>query len=55
MDQDIDSAIVTVIKRIRPNFQPDEALKCSQTALNLAHLKNVLSGESKDRKTKAAS
>ena len=55
MDSEIDFAILSVIKRIKPNVQPDEALKCSQTALNLAHLKNVLAGESKDRKAKVAS
>lgn len=55
MDQEIEVAILSVIKRIKPNVQPDEALKCSQTALNLAHLKNVLNGEPKGNKTKAAS
>ncbi len=43
MDEKIDTAIEKVLGLIRTNMNPDEAMKLSQAALNLAHAKQVLS------------
>lgn len=50
MDDKIDTAIEKVLGLIRTNMNPDEAMKLSQAALNLAHAKQLLSGN--PRKTK---
>jgi len=42
MDEKIDEAILNAVAMVRSNCKPDEALKFSQAALNLAHVKGVL-------------
>lgn len=42
MDDKIDRAIENAVLMIRPNTKPEDALKFSQTALNLAHVKTQL-------------
>ena len=39
---DFDKAIDNVLAMVRTNVKPDEALKFTQSALNLAHAKAVL-------------
>ena len=55
MDEALDKAIEIVTKRITPAMQADEALKFSQAALNLAHVKDVLNMARNRGKTKGAS
>lgn len=38
MDKAVDTALTNVLARIRPNMQADEAMKFTQSALNLAHV-----------------
>lgn len=57
MNQKIDKAIETMVGKIRQPTQPDEALKYSQAALNLTHVKNnlfMLEAGSERTKTKGA-
>lgn len=42
MDEKIDQAIEKVLGLIRTNMNPDEAMKTTQAALNLAHAKQIL-------------
>jgi hypothetical protein len=42
MDEKIDKAIENVVAMIRPNSKPEDALKFSQTALNLAQVKALV-------------
>ena len=42
MKDDIDTAIKLLAKRIDNNSSPDEALKFTQAALNLAHVVGTL-------------
>lgn len=46
MDEKIDTAIEKVLGMVRTNMQPDEAQKITQSALNLAHTKQILEGKS---------
>ncbi len=43
MDDKIDAAIEKVLGLIRVNMTPDEAMKTTQAALNLAHAKQLIS------------
>jgi len=52
MDEEIDRAIKILAAKIVTSVQPDQALKFTQSALNLAHVKLVLTGDAKDRKVK---
>ncbi len=40
--QKVDEAIEKTLNMVRTNCKPDEALKFSQAALNLAHVKQLL-------------
>ena len=51
MDDKIDAAIEKVLGLIRTNMNPDEAMKTTQAALNLAHAKQLLSGKAVKNKT----
>lgn len=42
MDEKLDAAIGNVTSLIRANIKPEDALKYSQSVLNLAHAKSVL-------------
>ena len=55
MDEKLDTAIQNVLSMIRTNSKADEALKFSQSALNLAHAKAILVPEAKDATKKRAS
>ena len=52
MDEKIDRAIEILAGRIVQAIQPDQALKFTQAALNLAHTKGVLTALEKDRSGK---
>lgn len=39
MEEKLDKAIEVVLGMVRTNLKPDEALKVTQAALNLAHVK----------------
>jgi len=52
MDKKIDDAIETLAGKVVQTVKPDEALKFTQAALNLAHAKGILAEQAKDRKTK---
>lgn len=55
MDEKIDRAIEVLASKIVVSVQPDQALKFSQSALNLAHVKSVLNAmEPKAGKSKGA-
>lgn len=57
MDEKLDQAIEKVLGMVRTNMQPDEAMKISQAALNLAHVKGTLTAiamEGKPKKQGAA-
>ena len=55
MDEKIEQAILILAGKIVQSVQPDHALKYTQAALNLAHVKGVLTAEGKDRsRTKGA-
>ena len=43
MEQTIDEAILVLTKKITPAIQPDHALKFTQAALNLAHVRQLTS------------
>lgn len=43
MDEKIETAIETVLGMIRTNMKPEDVLKVSQAALNLAHARTQLS------------
>ena len=47
MDEKIDTAIEKVLGMVRVNMNPDEAMKLTQAALNLAHVKQVMEGKPK--------
>jgi len=56
MDEKLDKAIETLAGKIVQTVKPDEALKYTQAALNLAHVKGILTAQEKDRtRTKRAS
>lgn len=42
MKDEIEKAIKILAERIKNNSTPDEALKFTQAALNLAHTRNVI-------------
>ena len=44
MDEKINKAIENVVALVRANCKPDEALKFSQAALNLAQVKQIVKG-----------
>ena len=52
MDDEIDRAIDTLLKMVRPTIKADEALKFTQASLNLAHVKAQYAALA--RKTKGA-
>lgn len=54
MDKTIDRAIEVLAEKIVVSVQPDQALKFTQAALNLAHVKSILAAESKASRTKGA-
>ena len=41
MDDKIDQAIEKVLGMVRTNMNPDEAMKVTQAALNLAHVRGT--------------
>lgn len=49
MDE-IERAIDVLAKKVTPAVQPDQALKFTQAALNLAHVKALLEGMDEARK-----
>ena len=51
MEEKIDQAILNVLSLIRPNIKYDDALKYSQSALNLAHVKAVLEQNTKTKRS----
>ena len=53
MDQEIERAIKILAAKIVTSVQPDQALKYTQAALNLAHVKLVLTGDTKPKKVGA--
>ena len=52
MDKTIDAAIKKMAEQCQANAQSDQAMKYSQAALNLAHVKSILFAEARERKTK---
>lgn len=54
MDEKIDKAIENLLAMVRANVKPDEALKFTQAALNLAHVKGVLAPEKVTQRKKAS-
>lgn len=42
MDEKIDAAILALVNMNRPNIKAEDALKFTQAALNLAHVKQIL-------------
>lgn len=50
MEEKIDRAIENAVSMIRANAKADEALKFSQSALNLAHAKAILEGRTQTKK-----
>ena len=48
MNEKIDAAIEVLTGKIVTSIQPDQALKYTQAALNLAHVKGLLTAEAKD-------
>ncbi len=49
MQDKIDRAIEVLTGKITVDVKPDEALKLTQSALNLAHVKAVLLAEERER------
>jgi len=47
--KDVERAISVLTGRIVQSVQPDDALKLTQAALNLSHVKGFLTAEAKDR------
>ena len=47
MDEEIDRAIKILAGKVNQAIQPDHALKYTQAALNLAHVKTLLSSKTK--------
>ena len=47
MDEKIDQAIEKILSMVRTNMNPDEAMKLTQAALNLAHVKQLMEGKPK--------
>lgn len=45
MNEKIERAIAVLVDKIVQSVQPDQALKITQAALNLAHVKGVLGAE----------
>jgi len=55
MEEKIDRAIEILAGKIVQSVKPDEAMKYTQAALNLAHVRDILTAEAKDRsRTKGA-
>ena len=52
MNEELERAIKILSGKINAAVQPDQALKFTQAALNLAHVKEILTAEGKYRKTK---
>jgi len=55
MDERIDQAIEKMVEMAKANQASDNALRFTQAALNLAHVKTLLRAEANERKTKGAS
>ena len=55
MDEEIERAISVLMAQIRPVIKPDEAMKVTQAALNLAHVQSLLLGATKERKPRGPS
>lgn len=55
MDEKIDRAIEVLTGRIVQSVQPDQALKLTQAALNLAHVKQLYIVEAQNAGKKKAS
>ena len=59
MEEKLDKAIENVLAMIRPNVKPEDAMRLSQSALNLAHAKTNLAPTddrpAKRRETRTAS
>lgn len=55
MDDKLDKAIENTVLMIRPNCKPEEALKFSQAALNLAQVRAIIFKGSATRKVAGAS
>ena len=47
MEEKIDNAILVLCDKINPATQPDQALKFTQAALNLAHVRQLYNNEKK--------
>ena len=54
MNEKIDTAIGNLTGRITTQVKADEALKFTQAALNLAHVKSIYGAEAREKKTKGA-
>jgi hypothetical protein len=54
MDEELDRAIMLLVSTLTRTIKSDDAYKITQSALNLAHVKSVLSGAEPQRKTKTA-
>ena len=52
MEQAINDAILILAKKITTSIQPDQALKFTQAALNLAHTQGVMTAVAKDQGAK---
>jgi len=52
MQQAINDAILVLAKKITVSIQPDQALKFTQAALNLAHTQGVMTAVAKDLSAK---
>ena len=50
MDDKFDTAITKLVDMFRPNMKAEDAMKFSQSALNLAHAKQILEGKIPTRK-----
>jgi hypothetical protein len=49
MDEKLNAALLNVLAMLRPNVPHDDAVKFSQAALNLAHVKQILEQAPKKR------
>lgn len=54
MDEKIDRAIENLVLMIRPNIKQDDALKFTQSVLNMAHAKAILEGRVSPKKQGAS-
>ena len=54
INEKIEHAIEVMADKITAAVQPDQALKFTQAALNLAHVKGVLTAQERDRRAMGA-